>query len=190
MSNQEIPILSFDNQKAWRQWLQNNHTSDIGIWMKFAKKNSGVASVNYTEALDVALCYGWIDGLVKRLDETYYIQKFTPRRKRSLWSKRNIEHVKRLTAAGLMMPPGIAEVERAKNDGRWNAAYDAPSTIVVPQSFLDELEKQPKAKAFYETLNKSDKYAIAWQLQTAKKEETRFRRQTKIIAILETKQKP
>lgn len=157
--------------------------------MKIAKKDSGIVTVNYAEALDVALCYGWIDGLVNRYDEMHYIQKFTPRRKRSLWSKRNIEHIARLSEAGLMMPSGIAEVERAKSDGRWDAAYDAPSTIVMPTEFLSELDKHPAAKTFYATLNKSSKYAIAWQLQTAKKDDTRLRRQAKIITMLENNQK-
>jgi uncharacterized protein YdeI (YjbR/CyaY-like superfamily) len=157
--------------------------------MRLYKKASGVTSVTYAEALDVALCFGWIDGQVKRGDELSYLQKFTPRRKRSLWSKRNVEYVARLTEAGLMMPAGIAEVERAKADGRWSAAYDRPSEMATPDYFLAALRKNPKAAAFFETLNKTNKYAIAWHLQTARTEETRKRRQDKILTMLEAGKK-
>ena len=153
------------------------------------KKASGIESVNYAEALDQALCFGWIDGQKKSYDEVSFLQKFTPRRKRSMWSKHNIEHIDRLTQANLMTPAGLLEVQRAKDDGRWDAAYDKPSEMVVPESFMIELDKNPAAKAFFETLNKSNKYAVAWRLQTAKTDETRLRRQNKILAMLEANQR-
>lgn len=182
-------MVEFVDPAGWRQWLADHHADTDGVWLRLYKKASGVASVTYAEALDSALCYGWIDGLVRSLDELSYVQKFTPRRKRSIWSKRNTEHIARLTEAGLMTPAGIAEVERAKADGRWDAAYDMPSEMVVPKDFLAELHKHPKAEKFFETLNKTNRYAIVWQLQTAKTEATRLRRQAKFIAMLEAGEK-
>jgi uncharacterized protein YdeI (YjbR/CyaY-like superfamily) len=160
-----------------------------GIWLRIYKKASGEASITYAEALDEALCFGWIDGQKKSYDEASFLQKFTPRRARSIWSKRNIEHIQRLTEQGLMMPSGLLEVERAKEDGRWAAAYDGASEMVIPDAFLAELKKHPVAEKFFATLNKTNTYAIAWRLQTAKTEETRKRRQDKIIALLNTEQK-
>lgn len=186
----EYEIIAFKAAKDWRKWLGAHHDNTDGIWIRLYKKASGVQSVTYAEALDDALCFGWIDGQVKHGDELSYLQKFTPRRKNSLWSKRNIGHVARLTKAGLMVPAGIAEVERAKEDGRWDAAYDRPSEMKVPDDFLIALHKNPKAEAFFETLNKTNRYAIAWNLQTARTEETRLRRQDKILKMLEAGQKP
>jgi uncharacterized protein YdeI (YjbR/CyaY-like superfamily) len=185
----DYEIKPFSNAAKWNSWLACHHANTDGIWVRFYKKASGVDTVSYAQALDVALCYGWIDGQTKRYDELSFLQKFTPRRKNSMWSKLNIEHVARLTEAGLMMPAGIAEVERAQADGRWQAAYDKPSEMAVPDYFLAELSKYPKAMAFYQTLNKTNTYAIAWRLQTAKTEETRKRRQDKIIATLEAGEK-
>jgi uncharacterized protein YdeI (YjbR/CyaY-like superfamily) len=183
-------IIAFKSPAEWRQWLELNHTGTDGIWMRLYKKASGVPSINYAQALDEALCFGWIDGQVKKGDELSYLQKFTPRRQRSLWSKRNVEYIARLTKAGLMMPAGLAEVERAKADGRWDAAYDRPSEMVASDEFLAALAHHPKAEAFYGTLNKSSRYVIAWSLQTAKTEATRLRRQEKFIAMLAAEQKP
>jgi uncharacterized protein YdeI (YjbR/CyaY-like superfamily) len=185
----EYEIIPFEDSKAWRKWLVAHGQSVDGVWMRLYKKASGVQSVTYAEALDEALCFGWIDGQKKNYDELSFLQKFTPRRKRSMWSKRNIEHIERLTKAGLMTPAGEAEVQNAKADGRWEAAYDKPSEMVVPEYFLQALEKSPKAKAFFETLNKTNTYAIAWRLQTAKTEATRARRQEKILAMLEAGEK-
>jgi len=185
----DYEIIAFENAPAFRQWLDEHHDSVNGVWMKLYKKASGVASVTYAEALDDALCYGWIDGQKKSYDEVSFLQKFTPRRTRSIWSKRNIEHIERLTVAGLMMPAGVAEIQRAQADGRWEAAYDAPSNMVVSDEFLAELHKRPKAEAFFATLNKTNRYAIAWRLQTAKTEATRKRRQDTIIAMLDSEQK-
>jgi len=185
----DYQILAFKNPAEWRQWLADHHADTDGLWLRLYKKASGVASVTYAEALDDALCYGWIDGLKKSYDELSYLQKFTPRRKNSLWSKRNIEHIARLTEASLMMPAGDAEVARAKQDGRWDAAYDKPSEMIIPDYFLVELHKSPEAEAFFATLNKTNRYAIAWSLQTAKTDETRKRRQDKILAMLEAGEK-
>lgn len=181
----EYETVEFSDAAQWRQWLHTHHADTDGIWLRIYKKASGVETVDYAGALDVALCYGWIDGQVKKKDDVSYIQKFTPRRKNSLWSKRNIEYVARLEASGLMMPAGLAEVARAKADGRWEAAYDKPSEMVTPDDLVDALRKNPKAQEFFETLNKSNTYAITWRLQTAKTEQTRMRRLEKIIAMLE-----
>jgi uncharacterized protein YdeI (YjbR/CyaY-like superfamily) len=185
----DYKTIEFSNSSKWRQWLIEHHADTDGIWMRLYKKVSDVASISYAEALDEALCFGWIDGQKKKNDELSYLQKFTPRRKASLWSKHNIEHVTRLTDAGLMMQAGLAEVERAQEDGRWSAAYDKPSEMLVPDYFLTELHKNTKAKLFFETLNKTNRYAIAWRLQTAKTEETRKRRQDKILGMLEAGEK-
>jgi uncharacterized protein YdeI (YjbR/CyaY-like superfamily) len=181
----EYDALTFTDAPHWRQWLENNYDTCDGIWLRIYKKNSGINTVMYAEALDHALCYGWIDGQKKSYDAQSFLQKFTPRRPRSIWSKRNIEHVERLTAGGLMMPSGLAEVNRAKADGRWDMAYDAAKTMVIPQEFMESLYKNKKAKEFFDTLNKSRLYAIGFRLQTAKKAETKFRRIEQIIANLE-----
>ena len=185
----DYEMLTFAGAAEWRRWLDDRHGDTDGVWLRMYKKGSGVATVTYAEALDDALCYGWIDGMRKSYDEVSFIQKFTPRRSRSLWSKRNIEYVARLTEAGLMMPAGEAEVERAQADGRWDAAYDKPSEMQPSEEFLMALEKNPKTKAFYETLNKTNKYAIAWRLQTAKLEATRLRRMENIMSMLEAEEK-
>lgn len=185
----EYSIKAFKSQVAWNKWLDKNCASVDGIWVQFYKKASGITTVTYAEALDEALCYGWIDGQTKRYDELSYLQKFTPRRKKSMWSKQNVEHIERLTNAGLMKPSGVAEVERAKQDGRWQAAYDKPSEMVIPDDFLVALKKNKKAHEFFNSLNKTNTYAIAWRLQTAKTEETRKRRQEKILALLEEEKK-
>ncbi len=177
-------ILAFKNVADWRNWLDANGAKVDGLWLRLYKKASGIETVSYSEALDQALCYGWIDGQKKSYDEQSFLQKFTPRRKASMWSKRNIEHIARLTEAGLMMPAGTNEVELAKHDGRWAAAYDTPSEMVVPDYFLAELHKHPEAEAFFATLNKANTYAIAWRLQTAKTEATRNCRQEKLLAML------
>jgi uncharacterized protein YdeI (YjbR/CyaY-like superfamily) len=185
----EYKTLTFDTAADWRKWLDEYHSTEEGVWLRFYKKASGIVKLNYAEALDQALCYGWIDGQVKRGDEQFYLQKFTPRRSKSMWSKRNIEHVDRLTKAGLMMPAGLAEVQKAKKNGLWEGAYDAPSQMTIPDYFEDELNKNPKAKAFFDTLNKANVYAIAWRLQTAKTDETRKRRLQKILSMLEAGEK-
>ena len=185
----DYQIIPFKSSNALRTWLTKYHSDVDGVWLRLYKKASGVISVTYAEALDEALCFGWIDGQKKSYDELSYLQKFTPRRKNSLWSKRNIEHIARLTEANLMTPSGESEVQRAKDDGRWAAAYDKPSEMVVPEYFMSELAKNPKAKELFETLNKTNRYAIAWRLQTAKTDVTRNRRQDQILAMLEAGEK-
>jgi len=184
----DYPVLLFETQAQWREWLETHHATADGVWLQFYKKGQG-DSIHYPEALDEALCFGWIDSQSKTRDEKSYIQKFTPRRKVSLWSKRNIEFVERLTRDGRMTPAGQAEVDRAKADGRWQQAYDKPSDMVVPQDFLDELAKTPKALEFFNTLNKANRYAIAWRLQTAKKPETREARKIKLLEMMRLGQK-
>ena len=181
----DFPTLPFESASAWERWLAEHHASQDGVRIKIAKKASGIASTTYDEALDVALSYGWIDGQRNSLDDHYFLQKFTPRQPRSLWSKRNIEKVTRLTAEGRMQPSGLAQVEAAQNDGRWDAAYDSPKNMAVPEDFLKALEQNPPAKVFFKTLGKSATFAIGFRLATAKKPETRQRRLEAILAMLE-----
>lgn len=187
--NPDYAILAFKSAAAWRQWLGTRYSKVDGIWVRLYKKASGITSVSYAEALDEALCYGWVDGQKKSYDELSFLQKFTPRRSRSMWSKRNIEHISRLKAANVMAPAGLLEVEKAQADGRWAAAYDAPSSMQAPGYFLEELSKHSKAALFYATLNKTNKYAIAWRLQTARTDATRLSRTQKIIAMLDAGEK-
>ena len=185
----EQPVIAFETAEGWEAWLAKNHAESNGIWLRFFKKGTGIASINYAEALDEALCYGWIDGQGKSHDEQSYIQKFTPRRPRSVWSKRNTEHIRRLTNAGRMKPAGLAEVEAAKKDGRWARAYAPPSAATLPDDFVRELNKNKKAKAFFETLNKRNTYPITFRLENARKPETRERRLREILAMLERGEK-
>lgn len=189
MLQQSLKILSFTSPKEWRGWLEKHHDSSTGIWVQFYKKASGITALTYAEALDEALCYGWIDSQVKKYDESSYIQKFTPRKSKSIWSKVNREHVTRLIKEGRMTSAGLQQVEDAKKDGRWDNAYDSPTSMEIPKDFLSDLSKFPKAKSFFETLNKSNIYAIAWRLQTAKKTETREKRKKVIIEMLEKGEK-
>jgi uncharacterized protein YdeI (YjbR/CyaY-like superfamily) len=181
----DLPVIFFETAQQWQDWLAEHHSQPTGVWLKFAKKASGIASLSYDPALDAALCYGWIDGQSKTLDETYYLQKFTPRRPKSTWSKRNIAKVAELTAQGMMQPAGLAAVEAAKQDGRWAQAYDPPSTATIPADFQAALNKHPKAKQFFAGLNKTNSYAILWRIQTAKKPETRQARIEKLIQMLD-----
>lgn len=188
-SFKDLPIHLFSSQEEFEDWLFKNHASSQGVWLQMYKKAAKRTSINYDQALDVALCYGWIDGQANSYNTDSYLQKFTPRRARSIWSKRNTEHVARLIKLGKMKPAGLAEIERAKADGRWEKAYDAQSTSKIPDDFLKALEKNKKAKAFFATLNKTNLYSIAWRLQTAKKSETRTKRMGAIIAMLEKGEK-
>jgi uncharacterized protein YdeI (YjbR/CyaY-like superfamily) len=189
MTTNDLPILPFASVALWEQWLSEHHTRRDGVWLKMAKQASGIASVTYDEALDVALCYGWIDGQRKPVDSEFFLQKFTPRRPKSLWSKRNIAKVAELTAARRMQPAGLAEVEAARRDGRWAAAYDSPKNMVVPEDFLQALRENQQALAFFTTLSKANVHAIAWRLQTAKQPETRKRRFAALLAMLERGEK-
>lgn len=189
MEKPEIEILFFEDASTWEKWLEKHFDRQEGVLLKFAKKGSGIKSLSYAGALDVALCYGWIDGQSKSIDETYYLQKFTPRRPRSLWSKRNIEKVETLTKEGKMKAPGYAAIEAAKADGRWDAAYASPRNAKVPAELQAALDKSPKAKAFFETLNKTNRYAVIWRITTARTEKTRRARIEKIMAMLEAGEK-
>ena len=179
------PILAFASQAEWEAWLDVEHASSDGVWLKFAKKGSGVESVVYAEALEVALCYGWIDSQVKSLDERFYLQKFTPRRARSKWSRVNRDKIEELTKQGRMKPAGLAQVELAKADGRWEAAYASPGNVEVPDDLRAALDGNTKAAEFWAGLNKSNRFAILYQLQDAKRPETRARRLEKFMGMLE-----
>ncbi len=184
-----LPTLAFESQQRWESWLQENHASARGIWLKLAKKESGIPSVDYAQALESALCYGWIDGQKAALDHHYWLQKFTPRGPKSGWSKINREKADALIAAGRMQPAGLRQVELAKADGRWTAAYDSQRTISVPDDFQRELDQNPQAQAFFNTLNSVNRYAILYRIQTAKKPETRAARISKFIDMLANNQK-
>ena len=172
----ELPTLPFESKKKFADWLAKNHNKSAGLWLKIAKKATGIPTVTYAEALDVALCYGWIDGQKGRFDDKYFLQKFTPRRPKSIWSKINVGHVERLIASGEMKPAGLKAVEAAKQDGRWDAAYASQKNISVPEDFQSALEKNKKAKAFFESLTSSKRYPFLFRVTTAKKAETRERR--------------
>jgi uncharacterized protein YdeI (YjbR/CyaY-like superfamily) len=181
--------MSFKSPKELSQWLQENHANEGELLIKMFKKGSGIPSVNWNEVVIEALCWGWIDGVKKSLDHQAYLQRITPRKTRSNWSKRNTEHVERLIIEGRMKEPGLVLVRMAKADGRWDSAY-AASEMKVPADFLAALESRPKAKQFYETLTKSNRYVIAYGLESAKKSETRQRRFKKFMAMLISKEKP
>jgi uncharacterized protein YdeI (YjbR/CyaY-like superfamily) len=177
-------VISFDSQKAWETWLSLNHRRSEGIWLQFYKKTSGKQTFTHSEALDGALCYGWIDGQLKPYDAESWLHKFTPRRARSTWSKRNTERAEQLITTGKMKRAGMKEVDAAKATGRWQRAYDSPRNMSVPPDFLRALSKDKKAKAFFKTLNRANIYAIAWRLQTAARPETRKKRRQEILAML------
>ena len=183
------PILAFASQDEWETWLEAEHADSDGVWLKFAKKGSGVETVVYAEALEVALCYGWIDSQVKTLDERFYLQKFTPRRAKSKWSRINRDKIEELTKQGRLRPAGLAEVELAKADGRWETAYAPASSLEIPDDLQAALDASPKAAEFWAVLNKSNRFAILYQLQDAKKPGTRARRLEKFVGMLERREK-
>ncbi len=185
MGDDGLPRLPFASSAEWERWLEGNHADSDGIWIKMAKKGAGIESVHYPEVLESALCFGWIDGRRERLDEHYFLQRFTPRRPRSKWSQINREKAEWLIAHGRMRPAGLAEVERAKADGRWQAAYAGQRRSAVPDDLQRELDARPNAKAFFAELSSQNRYAILYQLQDAKRPETRARRLAKFIAMLE-----
>ena len=179
-----LPIVAFISQDEWESWLREQHTESNGLWLKIAKKGSGNDSVTYAEALDVALCYGWIDGQKGAFDGHWWLQRFTPRRARSRWSKVNTTHVERLIAEGRMQPAGLLEVERAKADGRWDAAYEAQSSATVPDDLQAALDENEAARGFFATLNSANRYAIIYRVQDAKRPETRARRIRTFVEML------
>ncbi|MCX6230297.1 MAG: YdeI/OmpD-associated family protein [Bacteroidetes bacterium] len=180
----EYDIISFENSDDFRHWLEINHAESNGIWLRIYKKASAVVSINYNEALLAALCFGWIDGQIKTFDEFSYIQKFTPRRPKSLWSKRNIGIAEQLILDGKMHAAGLKAINEAKADGRWHGAYDSPSNMTIPEDLIIELTKDKKAADFFESLNKINKYAIVWRLQTARNAEIRAKRMKTILEML------
>jgi uncharacterized protein YdeI (YjbR/CyaY-like superfamily) len=180
-----MQILHFKSSAEFRRWLEKNHAGSDGLWLRIFKKDSSEKSLTYAEALDQALCYGWIDGQKKSFDELSWLQKFTPRRSKSGWSKMNTQHVERLTKAGEMTSAGVEAVEAAKADGRWKAAYASPRNASPPEDFLKELRKNRKAKAFFGTMNKANVYSIVYRLQTAKRPETRKKRMKLILAMMD-----
>lgn len=184
------PVKSFASQETWERWLDRNHGNEEGVWLKVAKKSSGKRTVSVPEALEIALCYGWIDGQRKALDGDYFLQRFTPRRRRSRWSKINRDSATALIEWGRMRPPGLAEVERAKADGRWAAAYDSPSKIQPTPELLAALEASPKAKALFEELDSQNRYAILYRVHDAKRADTRTRRIEKFVEMLSRGETP
>lgn len=182
--SKEYEIKEFKSQQVFRSWLDKNHSKVDGIWLRLYKKGSGLKSLTYSEAVDEALCYGWIDGQAKKHDEESWIQKFTPRRKKSIWSKINVEKADRLIREGKMHQAGHDQIESARKDGRLQAAYDSHKSMKIPEDFVREISKNKKAKAFFDTLNKTNLYSIAWRLQTAVRPETLKKRKKAILQML------
>ena len=184
-----FPVMSFETAAEWEAWLGEHHADTGGIWLKIAKKESRLPSVTYAEALDSALCYGWIDGQKAAFDEQYWLQKFTPRRPKSGWSKVNCDKVAALIAGGRMRPAGMRQVELAKADGRWDLAYESQSKITIPEDFQRELDKNQEAQDFFKTLNSVNRYAVLRRIQIAKRPETRAALIEKYIEMLSNHQK-
>jgi len=180
----DLPVLAFGSAQSWRDWLAEHHQTSPGLWLKIAKKGAGAPTVGYAEAIDGALCYGWIDGQKGKLDDEYWLQRFTPRKPRSRWSKINREKAERLIAEGQMQQAGLREVEAARADGRWAAAYEGQATAAVPPDLARELDLNPVAKEFFATLSSVNRYAILYRIQDAKRPQTRADRIAKYVAML------
>ena len=180
----ELAPTLFKSAKAFEAWLKKNHATSEGLWLKIAKRGSNEPSVTYPEAVEIALCWGWIDGQKKSLDDQHYLQRFTPRRARSVWSRINVNKVQALIEAGRMQAPGQAQVEAAKADGRWARAYDGARTSTVPEDLQAALDAEPAAKTFFASINASNRYAILWRIQTAARAETRARRVAQLVEML------
>ena len=184
MGKAQQPVLFFDTPAKLEAWIDEHGEDSDGIWLKFAKKDSGIESVVYAEAVEIALSYGWIDGQAKRHDDHHYLQRFTPRRSRSKWSKINREKAERLMAEGRMRPAGLREVERAKEDGRWDEAYDSPSTATVPDDFRAALDAEPAAAEFFASLGSARRYSFLYRITDAKRPETRAKRIAEYVELL------
>jgi uncharacterized protein YdeI (YjbR/CyaY-like superfamily) len=184
MARDDLPVLSFPHRDAWAAWLEHNHADAPGLWLEIAKAGSGLPSVTRDEAVEVALCYGWIDGQGASVDERVWRQRFTPRRAASRWSRINRDKAEALIASGAMRPAGLREVERAKADGRWDAAYAGPRTMTVPDDLRAALDADPAAAAEFEELNAANRYAILYRVNDAKRPETRARRIENFVAML------
>jgi uncharacterized protein YdeI (YjbR/CyaY-like superfamily) len=183
-NSEELPIIGFATQQDWEAWLAEHHAEPAGIWLKIAKKGAGTLSISYAEALEGALCYGWIDGQKAALDEYYWLQKFTPRRGKSVWSQINRDKAITLIEAGRMQPAGLRQIELARADGRWENAYAGQGSATVPGDFQAELDNNPQARDFFLTLNSINRYAILHRISTAKKPETRAARIQKYVEML------
>ena len=197
------PVRLFKSKEDWADWLEKNHRKSTGIWLRLGKRipstlrksrrveqpESGLRSVSYKEALDVALCYGWIDGQKRPENEKAWLQRFVPRSARSLWSKINRERALALIASGEMKAAGLEAIENAKKNGRWESAYDSPSGATVPSDFQAALDANPRAKGFFETIDRANRYAVLWRIQNVKKAETRARKIREFIGMLERKEK-
>jgi uncharacterized protein YdeI (YjbR/CyaY-like superfamily) len=184
MPPDDLPIHQFDSRRAWERWLDTNHASSPGVWLKIARKASGIATVSHAEALEDALCYGWIDGQRSPHDETHFLQRFTPRRPRSKWSQVNRDKAAKLIEQGRMMPAGLAQVEAARRDGRWEAAYPPQSSQAIPDDFQRALDANPAAKEFFATLRGVRRYSFVYRITDAKRPETRKRRIERFVAML------
>jgi uncharacterized protein YdeI (YjbR/CyaY-like superfamily) len=180
----DVPIVSFASREEWRAWLGSEHATSTGVWLKLAKAGSDNASVSYAEALEVALCYGWIDGQKARFDSDHWLQRFTPRKPRGRWSRINRDKATALIERGEMEPAGLREVEAAKADGRWDAAYAGQRTATVPEDLQQALDANPAAAAFFAALDSANRYAVLYRVQDAKKPETRARRIEKYVEML------
>ncbi len=180
----DLPTVVFESEAKWEAWLTENYGDSQGVWLKIAKKGTGVTTVNYADALTVALCFGWIDGQRNKFDEVYFLQKFTPRRPKSIWSQVNCAKVTELIEQGRMREPGLAEIEKAKQDGRWDEAYPSQSNATVPDDLQQALDQNPQAQAFFDSLNSQNRFAILFRLHTAKRAETRQKRLNEFIIML------
>jgi uncharacterized protein YdeI (YjbR/CyaY-like superfamily) len=189
MKPTDLPILPFESKKKWVDWLARQHDKSSGVWLQIAKKDTEIPSVTYEAALDVALCYGWIDGQKKSFDDKYWLQKFTPRGPKSIWSKINTEKAERLMASGEMKPAGLKVIEAARQDGRWDAAYASQKNISIPEDFQAELDKNKIAKAFFATLKSAERYSFLFRIQNAKRPETRVKRIQQFVEMLEKGEK-
>ena len=184
MPADSLPVVSFEDTDAWDAWLTAHATDSPGLWLKIAKKGSAGRSISYSDALDVALCHGWIDGQKGRLDDEYWLQRFTPRKPGSKWSKINTERAAALIESGRMRPAGLREVERAQGDGRWEQAYESQSRVTVPEDLARALAANQRARAFFATLDSTNRYAILYRIGTAKRPETRAKRIDAFVAML------
>jgi uncharacterized protein YdeI (YjbR/CyaY-like superfamily) len=184
LEKRDLPTRAFRSATAFRAWLDREHDHSDGLWLKIAKKGTGVKSVTYAEALDVALCFGWIDGQKDRYDDTWFLQRFTPRRARSSWSQNNCDKVAQLLEMGLMEPAGLEQVERAKADGRWDAAYSGSRSITVPDDFQAALDANPAARDAFATISRANRYAFLYRIHDAKRPQTRVSRIEKFVSML------
>jgi uncharacterized protein YdeI (YjbR/CyaY-like superfamily) len=186
---QGLPIIAFSSAAEWERWLDENHAATTGVWIKFARKASGIPTVTYAEAVEAALCYGWIDGQAAPFDDTHHLQRFTPRTPRSRWSKINRSRALDFIAAGRMKPAGLAAIEQARRDGRWDRAYEPPSTASIPDELQARFDENPQAAAFFATLDSQNRYAVLYRIQEAKRPETRARRIDTFVAMLNRREK-